>query len=200
MDVSMGDLTGIRDRFLGVVSQVPPMVSALKHEGRRLYELAREGVVVEREAREIRIDELEFTSVGSGPYPEVEFRVVCGKGTYVRTLADDIAGALGGSAHLTRLHRARIGSLSVEEHGVSLDELDNWPKHLLSPAKALGDLPAIEVDPETAVAVGNGVRFVGDAMSDAPENEPVMVLDASGSLLAVYRRIGEQCRPEVVLP
>jgi len=175
------------------------MVSALKHQGRRLYELAREGQVVEREARPVEIYELEIEGVGSGPYPEVEFRVVCGKGTYVRSLADDLAAALGGSAHLTALRRTRTGSLDVDTHGLEVDQLDDWESRLLAPSEALGDLPAITVSEETARGVFNGMRFVGGEMVSAPENTAVRVLDSSGDLIAVYRRVGEQARPEVVL-
>jgi tRNA pseudouridine55 synthase len=199
MDFSEAELAVVADRFVGTVLQVPPMVSALKHQGRRLYELAREGQVVEREARPVEIYELEIEGVGSGPYPEVEFRVVCGKGTYVRSLADDLAGALGGSAHLTALRRTRTGSLDVDTHGLEVGQLDEWESRLLAPSEALGDLPAITVSEETARGVFNGMRFVGGEMVSAPEDTAVRVLDGSGDLIAVYRRVGEQARPEVVL-
>lgn len=199
MEFSEAELAVVADRFVGTVLQVPPMVSALKHQGRRLYELAREGQVVEREARPVEIYELEIEGVGSGPYPEVEFRVVCGKGTYVRSLADDLAGALGGSAHLTALRRTRTGSLDVETHGLEVDQLADWESRLLAPAEALGDLPAITVSEETARGVFNGMRFVGGEMVSAPENTAIRVLDSCGDLIAVYRRVGEQARPEVVL-
>jgi len=199
MEFSPEELVAVAGRFVGTILQVPPMVSALKHQGRRLYELARQGEVVEREARPVEIYELEIEAVGSGPYPEVEFRVVCGKGTYVRSLADDMAAALGGSAHLTALRRTRTGSLDVGTHGVSLDELEDWEAHLLAPSDALGDLPAITVSEETALGVSHGMRFVGGEMAAAPDNSAVRVLDRSGDLIAVYRREGEQARPEVVL-
>ncbi|MGH8872325.1 MAG: tRNA pseudouridine(55) synthase TruB [Acidimicrobiia bacterium] len=199
MEFTEEELVMVAGRFVGTVLQVPPMVSALKHQGRRLYELAREGVVVEREARPVEVHELEIETVGSGPYPEVEFRVVCGRGTYVRSLADDLAAALGGSAHLTALRRTRTGSLDVETHGVGVDELDDWGSHLLAPSDALGDLPAITVGEETARCVSNGMRFVGGEMVAGPDNSTIRVLDQSGELIAVYRREGEQARPEVVL-
>lgn len=199
MEFSEEELTLVAGRFLGTIHQVPPMVSALKHKGRRLYELAREGEVVEREARPVEIHELEIEAVGSGPYPEVEFRVVCGKGTYVRSLADDLAAALGGSAHLTALRRTRTGSLDVVTHGLALDDLDEWKSRFLRPAEALGDLPAITVSAETARGVCHGMRFVGGEMVEAPENSAVRVLDQAGDLIAVYRREGDQARPEVVL-
>ncbi len=199
MEFSEDELLVVARRFVGTIHQVPPMVSALKHNGRRLYELARAGEVVEREARPVEIHELEIGLVGAGPYPEVDFRVVCGKGTYVRSLADDMAAALGGAAHLTALRRTRTGSLEVETHGLGIDQLEDWEAHFLQPSEALGDLPAITVGAETAKGVYHGMRFVGGEMIEAPEHAPVRVLDESGDLIAVYRREGDQARPEVVL-
>jgi tRNA pseudouridine55 synthase len=199
MDVDPEDVETAAKRFVGTIHQVPPMVSALKHEGRRLYELAREGEVVEREARPVVVHELEIISVGPGPYPEVELRVVCGKGTYVRSLADDLAGVLGGAAHLTALRRTRTGSLSVSG-ALGLDELGEWEDHLLTPSQALVDMPTLEVAPDTAAEVRNGMRFLGGEMVAAPEDTPYKVVNGDGQFLAVYRRVGEQARPEMVLP
>jgi tRNA pseudouridine55 synthase len=106
-------------RFKGLLSQVPPMHSALKRRGRPLYSLARRGVVVRREPRSIRIHELELCGFDG---PEVRFRVVCSKGTYVRTLCADIGDALGCGAHLKRLVRTRVGSYLLET-AMKLDEL-----------------------------------------------------------------------------
>jgi tRNA pseudouridine55 synthase len=199
MDFTEEELEEVAARFVGTVLQVPPMVSALKHQGRRLYELARAGEMVEREARPVEIHELEVMTVGAGPYPEVEFRVVCGKGTYVRSLAQDLAAALGGSAHLTALRRTRIGSLDLERHGVEMGLLDDWEHRLLTPSEALGDLPAVTVGEETARGVAHGMRFVGGEMATAPDRSAMRVLDESGELLAIYWREGEHARPEVVL-
>lgn len=199
MNFNPDELEDVLPRFTGAIYQVPPMVSALKKDGRRLHELAREGQEVEREARPVQVDELDLVSVGPGPYPEVEFRVVCGKGTYVRALADDMAGALGGRAHLTALRRTRIGSLKAND-GVTVDDLHNWKDYLLTPTQALTDLPQITVGEETASAVSHGVPFVGGELLTIPEAVPVGVVDRDGDLIAVYLREGEQARPEVVLP
>lgn len=199
MEFSEDDLEGILPRFRGPISQVPPMVSALKHEGRRLYELAREGQVIEREARQVEIHELEILSVGPPPYPEVEFRVVCSKGTYIRSLADDMASVLGGQAHLTALRRTRIGTFGIAD-SIGVDDLEAWEDYLITPAGALSAYPAVTVDEETARGVRNGVRFVGGPMVDGPEDEPFSVLDEAGDLLAVYTRVGSRAQPEVVLP
>lgn len=199
MEFSHQELEAIVPRFVGEIHQVPPMVSALKMDGRRLYELAREGQVIERQARPIHVYELEIISVGPGPYPEVIFRVVCGKGTYVRSLADDLAAVLGGSAHLTALRRLRIGSLRADR-GISLRDLENWEDHLLSPAAGLADLESVTVGEETAEGVTHGIRFVGGDITEGPIGEPYLVLDRDGALLAVYSKVGREARPEVVLP
>ena len=103
MSVDEGELRRVAQRFVGVIPQVPPMVSAVKVGGARLYQLARAGVEVERAARQIEIHSLDIDEVSPGMYPEVTFRVTCGSGTYVRVLADDMARAMGGRAHLIAL-------------------------------------------------------------------------------------------------
>lgn len=199
MDIVPSEVERIIPRFTGTIYQVPPMVSALKKDGRRLHDLAREGQIVERAARPVEIHDLEILSVGPGPYPLVTFRVVCGKGTYVRSLADDMAAALGGSAHLTALHRVRIGSLAAAD-GVTIDGLDEWRAFLLSPSDALRDLPIVGVGSETAAGVSHGMRFVGGELVARRKPGPFRVTDESGQLIAVYRVDGDQARPEVVLP
>ena len=200
MDVDPDEVQQVMERFTGTIMQVPPMVSALKVGGRRLYELAREGLEVEREARPVQIYELELIDVTPGPYPEVRFRVVCGKGTYVRSLADDIAAALGGHAHLTELRRIRTGSLTVERERRTLAELErHWREALVDPATALRDLPSVRVDAETARGVSHGVRFARSPAPEVPDGVPFRILDDEGRLLAVYRAVGEKAVPEVVL-
>lgn len=199
MDVDRDQVAAVLPRFIGDIDQVPPMVSALKQGGRRLYQLAKEGQTVDREARPVEIHELELLSVGPGPYPEVGLRVVCGKGTYLRSLADDIAAALGGRAHLIALRRTRVGRLTAES-GIRVEDLESWTSKLLTPSEALADLPAVRVNPDTAAEVRHGRRVVGGELAGGPEDEPFRVINGTGSLLAVYRRRGEESRPEVVLP
>lgn len=199
MDFDEADLEALTPRFTGTISQVPPMVSALKHEGRRLYELAREGAVVERDARRVEIHELEILSVGPPPYPEVEFRLVCGKGTYVRSLADDMAAVLGGQAHLTALRRTRIGPFAISD-SVTVDDLASWSSYLMTPASALSAMASVIVDDDTAEAVRNGMRFVGGPVLSGPPDVPYRVLSEEGELLAVYTRAGDRAQPDVVLP
>lgn len=98
-------------QFIGEIEQYPPVFSALKKDGKRLYEYAREGEAVEINARKVTINEFEITRI---ELPEVDFRVVCGKGTYIRSLAHDFGKNLNSGAHLTALRRTKIGSFSVE--------------------------------------------------------------------------------------
>lgn len=198
MDITPADIEAVVPRFVGRIEQLPPMVSALKVGGERLYEIARRGETVEREARMVDVYELEMTDFAPGPYPEVSFRVVCGKGTYVRSLVDDIARALGGRAHLIALRRLRVGSLGLDR-AVPVDHLDAWEDHLLTPAEALSDLPQVTVDEAVARGVAHGAKFGTGPVADIPEDVPVAVLDETGRLIAVYRRSGRQSRPEVVL-
>lgn len=97
--------------FTGVISQLPPVFSAIKVDGKRAYKLAREGVATEMKPREITIKEFEITKIA---LPEIQFRVVCSKGTYIRSLAHDFARALGSGGHLSALCRTRIGEHSLE--------------------------------------------------------------------------------------
>ena len=96
--------------FLGEIEQIPPVFSALKKDGKRLYELARKGQEVEVEARKIEVLEFEITRID---LPEVDFRVVCSKGTYIRSLAHDFGKALGSGAYLSALRRTKIGDYNV---------------------------------------------------------------------------------------
>ena len=192
-------------RFVGAISQVPPMVSARRVEGRHLYDLAREGKEVEREARTVEIHAFDLLDFAPSDYPEGTFRVCCSSGTYVRTLADDLARALGGRAHLTALRRMRSGSLRVEQ-AHTLEALEaaaaagRAADLLLEPAEGLADLPAVRVTTETAAAVCHGVVFPAPLLGvSLPAEGPHRVLDAAGRLLAVYRVEGRAARPEVVV-
>ncbi len=111
LDVSIEDIKKVFKEFVGELMQVPPMVSALKHEGKRLYELARQGKVVERKPRKIHIYELEIIRFN---LPGVSFRVRCSKGTYIRTLSEEIGEKLGCGAHLSMLRRIMSGKFSID--------------------------------------------------------------------------------------
>lgn len=205
LPVDPADLEAVAERFRGSILQVPPMVSARKVEGKRLYELARAGQVVEREARPVTIYSLTFTDLAPSDYPEVSFDVVCSTGTYVRTLADDLARALGGRAHLTKLRRVRNGSLDVAD-AVSIDHIQNARTDdtisslIIDPATALADMPGIEVEPSYMPGIRNGAAIPSAVLtSDGDEpGEGLVRLLADGALLGVYRIDGPSAKPEVI--
>ena len=203
MPIDERDVDGALERFRGEILQVPPMVSARKVEGRRLYELAREGKVVEREARPIRIDELELTDFAPSDYPTVSLRIVCSTGTYIRTLADDIARAMGGRAHLTELRRTRIGDLTVDRANLvgavaEAAEEGELGRLVVPAVDALGSLGRLLVDEPTAFRVRNGRPLPSDA-ADGRVGDLVTVCGEDAALIAVYRRDAESWKPEVVI-
>lgn len=119
-DISREKIKEMFSLFLGEIEQVPPMVSALRIKGKRLYDLARRGIVVERPPRKIHILSLEVLKIN---LPLVEFRVHCSKGTYVRKLAEDIGEKLGCGAHMVKILRLSIGPFKIEK-AVALDEIN----------------------------------------------------------------------------
>ena len=113
---TLGQVVEVLDRFMGPIRQVPPMHSALKKDGKALYEYAREGETVEREARDVVIHDLEMLDVQlHGDAPFLRLRVACSKGTYIRTLGEDIAEALGCGGHLIALRRVQTGPFKAEQ-------------------------------------------------------------------------------------
>jgi tRNA pseudouridine55 synthase len=178
------------------------MVSALKVGGRRLHELARAGVEVERAARPVTVGRFDVELAGPGPVLAID--VECGSGTYVRSLAADLGTLLGGGAHLRNLRRVAVGSFSVDS-AVTLDELEASPTRLdavLAPAAALPGMEKAVAGPEVAVAVGYGRMLTADMLAAAGARGPGpwAVLAEDGRLLAVYQPHGAgQAKPAVVL-
>jgi len=123
-EVTEEQIAEVFSQFLGEIEQIPPMFSAVKVGGKRLYKLARKGIKVDRPPRTTTIYELEILEINS---PLVKFRVVCSKGTYIRTLAADIGTALGCGAHLSALTRTKSGMFDLS-NAVTLAEIENCPK------------------------------------------------------------------------
>lgn len=122
--VTPADIERACARYRGEIQQIPPMVSAIKKDGRPLYKLARRGIEVEREPRTITIHELQVDRIAM---PDVEFHVACTKGTYVRTLCADIGKDLGCGAHLLGLRRLRSGKFDVSK-AVTIDTIKSWER------------------------------------------------------------------------
>jgi tRNA pseudouridine55 synthase len=186
--------------FVGDIEQVPPMVSAIKIDGRKLYELARAGETVERPARSVTVTAFVVEEFVGGAYPEATIRVDCSSGTYVRTLAADLGTALGGCAHLGELRRLRVGSFGLDE-AHTLEEIATDPERfVLTPAVSLRDLDEVVVSGEQLRAVAHGATFAAPALlGERSEPGPFSVVDERGDLLAVYERRGAGVKPTVVL-
>ncbi|CAH2803441.1 MAG: tRNA pseudouridine(55) synthase (EC [uncultured Caballeronia sp.] len=193
-DVSC-DEAAIRDtmaHFRGEIAQVPPMYSALKRDGKPLYEYARAGQTVEREVRNVTIHALDLIACA---LPDVTFRVTCSKGTYVRTLAEDIGEKLCG-AHLVALRRTGVGALTLE-HAVTLgtlaeatqDTRDSW----LQPVDALlSTFPAVHLDADATRRFAQGQRLKLSEIANAPaEADRVRVYALDGERLLGVARAGE---------
>lgn len=191
---SRDELAAVLPRFVGTIAQLPPRFAALKHRGRNYYEYARAGIEIPRAPREVRVDAIEL--LGWEP-PLAVLRVACGKGTYVRALAEDIAAALGSCAHLAALHRTVAGPFAIER-AVSLAALEAMETAgrdaLLLPAdSALAGIERLDVDAATAVALAQGRVGSGPADSSGryrcygPAGRFVGLVEAKGGELRAVR-------------
>lgn len=156
-------LTRVLQQFVGQIEQVPPMYSALKHQGRRLYQLAREGKEVEREPRRVEIFELELLAFEGD---SLEIEVCCSKGTYIRTLAEDIGKSLGCGAYLTALRRTAVDSLQ-EKNSFTLARLQQIASQdislldplLLPVSAALTQFTELQLDADECLDISHGKRI-----------------------------------------
>jgi tRNA pseudouridine55 synthase len=171
--------------FRGPIQQVPPMYSALKRDGQPLYRLARQGIEVEREARSLTIHALELLDVAAA---EASLRVRCSKGTYVRTLAEDLARALGSCAHLTALRRTVVAPFPAGAL-VQLEAVEAAPAAvtLLPPDAALPQLPAVQLDELATQRLRMGQAVPVEATAD-PAGTLVRLYAPSRVFLGVGRR------------
>jgi tRNA pseudouridine55 synthase len=196
--VTPADLDGVLPQFLGTIAQIPPMVSAIKIEGKRLHELARQGEVVERAPRTVRIDRIEVEAFTPGEYPRARLLVECGSGTYIRSLAADLGEALGGCAHLASLRRLQVGPFPVEE-ARTLEEIAESPEKVLLPlVEAVRHLARVDVDADTARGVSHGAVFPVTAIA-GDDAGPLAIVGPDGRLLALYEKGRAAARPLVVL-
>ena len=190
--VSLDGLAAVLDRFRGEIEQVPPMHSALKHQGTPLYRLARRGVQGERAARKVRISTLEQIGLAG---ETLVLRVVCSKGTYIRVLAEDIGEALGCGAHLSALRRSGAGRFRVED-AVTLEALQAMTTHerrrrVLPLGALLDGLPQarLEAAQEARLRQGQALKISG--------LQPGLcaVLSHDGAVIGLATADGEKLRP-----
>ncbi|HEY0048513.1 MAG TPA: tRNA pseudouridine(55) synthase TruB [Pyrinomonadaceae bacterium] len=218
-NVSAAEIEEVLKDFRGETEQTPPMYSAKKVEGKKLYELARKGVEIERKPVKITIYELELIesrqrSAVSGQ-PEAEdgspktedrnIRVACTAGTYIRTLAEDIGRKLETGAHLAELRRTRAGKFDLSQ-AVTLERLEEIAAEnrleevLISMSEALSHLPEIKLPDEEIRKTQNGMKLRFDA-SEMLDNQPLRLTDKSENLIAVgfYSEAEKTIQPKVVL-
>ncbi|MFN0026537.1 MAG: tRNA pseudouridine(55) synthase TruB [Acidimicrobiales bacterium] len=207
--VTLSDVQRVSADFVGDILQVPPMVSAIKVDGRRLHELAREGIEIEREARPVRIDRIDVESTGT---PGVfRLSVGCGSGTYIRSLCADIGSALGGGAHMQNLRRTGIGSFTVAE----ATPLANV--QLLPMTEVLRDHPGVRVDeagrahllagrraepqgPMPETTGGGGPEGSPPGSHGGTESGHLAAYGPDGELIGMVRRAGDgSVQPVVVV-
>ncbi len=190
-DMGSVELTAVQKaaaELTGPIEQVPPMVSALKVDGRRLHELAREGIEVERKPRPVTVHRFDVEATSDPMVFRAE--VECSSGTYIRTLAADVGTALGGGAHLRNLRRSAVGTVT-ETEAEPLDDFTLRPVRDLLPG-----IPVLTADVAMATDVGHG-RSLGPAAGSGL----VAVVDTDGELIAVYEsRDGELRAVKVLRP
>jgi tRNA pseudouridine55 synthase len=211
--VSEPTLRAALDRFIGDVEQVPPAYSAARVEGRRAYDLARGGALVELAARRVRIDRIELREY---VWPDLELEVHCGKGTYIRSIARDLGTALGVGGYVTVLRRLRIGPFAVEDAVALEADVETARGKLLPMVVAVIGLPVIRVTANDTKRLRNGqtvclgerhrlltspaLKAEGEPLPSAPEDGEVAVMDDAGELVAVCRMTSGDLRPVKVIP
>jgi tRNA pseudouridine55 synthase len=196
-DASNITLQQLQDKiqdFQGEIDQVPSMYSALKHNGQPLYKLARQGIEIDRPARQITIFDYQIIDFRPGPNAEVDVEVHCSKGTYIRTLAEDLGSALGCGAHVSALHRFRAGPFD-EQQTISLKELEKLKEQgsveeldqLLKPVDTpVSNYPAVEFDQIMAGYFQLGQEISSNkAFHQGQEGDIVRVFREGGTFLGV---------------
>jgi tRNA pseudouridine55 synthase len=167
-NVTGASLRKALEGFVGEIEQIPPMYSAVKHKGERLYKLARQGVEVERESRKVDIHSLELRDFSP---PVFEIDVHCSKGTYVRTLVEDIGELLGCGAHVTALRRLAVGPFD-DSQLIDMETLE------ATAAESMAALDKLLLPMESGLAQWPGVRLSGDAAFYLRQGQPVLVPQA----------------------
>lgn len=180
--------------FIGAYDQIPPMYSAIKVNGKKLYELARQGKEIERQPRRVEISGIEILDI---ELPEITFLVGCSKGTYIRTLCADIGEKLGCGAVMQSLERTRVGSFLIED-ALKLSQIeelvqnDRIMEHVIQPDTVFAEYIRALVKPEYDKALANGNRLFADQLriegkQQFEHEEPIRVYTSSGIFTGVYR-------------
>lgn len=193
--VTLEEAKAVLEQFIGTISQVPPMYSAVKVDGKRLYELAREGKTVERKSRQVTIHEIEMTDcVQHDSFTDITFRVLCSKGTYIRTLCVDIGQALGLPATMVELQRTMSAGISLDRC-LTLEQIEQYAadgtldKYLIAVDEAISFLSSHTVEEAKATAALQGQRL-SFTVVHPPVNtdQPIRLYRENGQFLGIYKR------------
>lgn len=198
VNVNLHQIKNAAERFLGGYEQIPPMYSAVKVNGRKLYELARQGKEIERKARKVLIHSIEVLDYNQNEQ-EVNLRVHCGKGTYIRTLLYDIGEILGCGGAMKSLLRTRVGDFDISD-ALFLNEIEEYVRngkiiqHIVSVDEMFSSYPKVVMDSKYDKTVYNGNTFTINQMasvSKLPDNPDeaflVRVYDSNGVFIGIYR-------------
>lgn len=207
--VAGGDASALREAdvreaagaFVGDIEQVPPMHSAVRHQGKHLYELARSGQEVERKGRTVRIESIDVVAFRPGPRAEAELEVVSGKGAYMRVLAADIGDRVGTGALLAWLSRTTYGPLRLED-AVTPEELaarEDPASALLPLDRAVAFLPRVDLPPQGATMIGRGQSVWLPRLPEMTAGAQCRVHSSDGRLIAIGEIAGSLLRPTKVL-
>jgi len=192
-DIDEKRIIDIFQKYEGIISQMPPMFSAVHYKGERLYRLARKGIEVKRSPKEIKIYKLNLMNFNQKT-AIVKFEVICSKGTYIRTLCNDIGDELGCGAHLLNLVRKKVGNFSIED-SLNLEELKKekalGKRYLISIDSALEELDKITVKSEATKTILNGGIISSEQIEEIPKglktrkNNFFKIFDLKGNLLSI---------------
>ncbi|MCY3573064.1 MAG: tRNA pseudouridine(55) synthase TruB [Chloroflexi bacterium] len=194
--ITLAEIRAALPQFIGEIQQVPPMHSAIKVQGRKLYELARQGKTITRQPRAITIQSLQVRAWQS---PLLELEIRCGSGTYIRSLAHDLGAALGVGAHLAGLTRTASGNFTLAD-SLELEALlqcPDWSPHIVPPWRALCDYPRLELAADDITRLRNGQFIERRGKLDAPA---VFGFDRHQNLVAILQPRGERWKPRKVFP
>jgi tRNA pseudouridine55 synthase len=197
-DVTLEQVQEVSHQFLGTINQIPPMVSAVKSNGKPLYLLARKGITVERKSRPVRIFNLVIKELTNNDHQKAVFEVTCSKGTYVRTLCQDMGAKLGCGACMGNLKRVRSGAFGIEK-AQNLDELlragsENLEKGLISLNDALGQYRVIRVNADSGSRFVRGGSLVFEMTElqgrQVGDGERIRIVDENGRFLGMAEAVG----------
>lgn len=196
--VMESEMEEVLENFRGQIEQIPPMYSAKKVDGKKLYELARKGIEIERKAVNVTIYELELLGEIPNPKSQIRIRVLCTAGTYIRTLAEDIGRELGTGAHLTALRRTRAGNFDLTK-AVSIEQLqeivlsEKLNDYLIPMNQAVSHLPEVKLSDEEVKKIRNGMKLPSNLNA-----ELVRLIDPENNLIAIGSAHENFIRPKIV--